>query len=97
MYESLSIINSRIKFNHFSSVSEDIQYLTKFYNALQNKYNINYKPKEKINKEQVKNVYEVVANAESWLERPIPINEMVVAHWLALEKQVINKQKENGK
>ena len=97
MYESLQIINNRIKFNHFSSISEDIEYLTKFYNALQNKYNLNYKPKKEIQENQIKNVYDVVANAESWLDRPIPINEMVVSHWLALEKQVIQKQKENGK
>lgn len=97
MYESLQQINNRIKFNHFSSISEDIEYLTKFYNALQNKYNLNYKPKKVIEDNQIKNVYEVVANAESWLERQIPINDMVVSHWLALEKQVISKQKQNGK
>lgn len=97
MYESLQKINNRIKFNHFSSISEDIEYLTKFYNALQNKYNLNYKPKKVIEDNQIKNVYEVVANAESWLERQIPINDMVVSHWLALEKQVISKQKQNGK
>ncbi len=97
MYESLQQINNRIKFNHFSSISEDIEYLTKFYNALQNKYNLNYKPKKVIEDNQIKNVYDVVANAESWLERQIPINDMVVSHWLALEKQVISKQKQNGK
>jgi len=97
MYDSLGLINSRIKFNHFSSVSEDIIYINKFFTAMQNTYNLNYKPKEKVNKEQVVNVYDVVENANGWLERNIPIADMVVSHWIAVEKQVLDKQKRSKK
>jgi len=99
MYESLKIISSKIQFQHFNSVDLDIKYLTKFYNSMYNSYQLNHKKEETVNKEQIKNVYSVVANAESWMGRSLNIDTMVVSHWLAVERQVLNKQKaeKNGK
>lgn len=98
MYDTLKLINKRIKFNHFSSIQEDIDYVKKFYVSMQNTYNLNYKPKDKVYKSQIDNVYKVVANVESWLDgKTLDIDNIVVSHWLAYEEQVINKQKKDGK
>lgn len=93
MYDSLIKINSRIKFQHFNSLALDIEYLSKFFNSMQNSYNLNYKKEEEVTEGQVKNMYNVVANAEDWVGRGLDIENMVVSHWLAVERQVINKQK----
>lgn len=95
LYSKLEKVNHRIKFNHFRTINEDFEYLTKFYLSLQNTYNLNHKKKKKNEKEQVRNVYKVVANVESWLDgKNLDMDNMVVSRWLAYEEQVINKQKQ---
>jgi len=99
LYNNLKEIHPKIQYQYFNSLDLDRDYLLKFKNALQNSYNINHKPKEKVMQEQVNNVYKVVANVESWLERSLPIDEITVSRWLAYEQQVLDKQKavKNGK
>jgi hypothetical protein len=41
-----------------------------------------------------------VASAESWLERTLPIDDIVVTRWISYQKQIKDKQKaqqKNGK
>ena len=67
---------------------------------MQNTYNLQFKKQEKRIEKEVANVYDVVANFESWLgNRQINIDDVVVSRWIAYEKQVIKKQREqkNGK
>ena len=98
LYDNLQKVNKRVKFNHFFSLEQDKEYFNKFYSSLQNTYNLNFKKKEKNDKEQVRNVYTVVANMESWLDgRTLDLETMVVARWIAYEEQVIQKQKNDAK
>jgi hypothetical protein len=99
LYATLIKVHPKIQYQLFNSVELDIDYILKFKNSLQNSYNFNYKPKEKVNDEQIKNVFDIVANVESWLERSLPVDDISVSRWLAYEKQVIQKQKaqSNGK
>jgi len=100
-YKSIKLIDSRIKLDLFGGINNNIEYLNKFMNGLINKYNIDINSNnDKTVAKEINNVYEVVASAESWLERSLKIDDMVVAHWIAIEKQVKQKQKaslKNGK
>lgn len=86
-------IDKRIKPKLFDGIYANVEYLGKVLKSFINQYNIDFKKNEKIIKKEIDNVYEMVANAESWIERSLNINEMVVSHWLAIEKQVILRQK----
>lgn len=99
LYNTLTKIHSKIKYQYFNSVELDIDYILKFKNSLQNSYNFNHKKPKKVQDEQIKNVFDIVASVESWLERSLPIDSISVSRWLAYEKQVIKKQKSqsNGK
>ena len=99
LYKTLKNIYPRIKPQLFNSVELDVEYVGKIHRGLQNSYNLNHKPLNKVYDNQVQNVYDVVANVESWLERSLPINDVTVSRWLAYEKQVIKKQiaQSNGK
>lgn len=100
LYATLKKIDSRIKPLFFDGIDANIINLGKVLKSLINKYNIEFKEKDKVVKKEVKNVYEVVANAESWLERSLDVENMVVSRWIAYEKQVADKQKaqiKNGK
>ena len=99
-YVRIKQIDKRIKIKLFDGINPNIEVLERAINALINKYNVDHRNNETEVKKQIGNVYEVVANAESWLERNLNINEMVVSHWIAIEKQVSQKQKatqKNGK
>lgn len=93
VYDIVNGSSKKNTFNPFNSIDQDLQYFTRMYNSLKNTYNNRYKSMDTVVKDQVSNVYDVVANAESWLERNLSINDMVVSHWLALEKQIVQKQK----
>ena len=88
---------------YLDGVEANLNMLDKVLKALVNKYNQEHKEEadklKQVDKE-ISNVYDVVASAESWLERNLDINTMVVSHWVALQKQIKNKQKaqqKNGK
>lgn len=99
-YARLKLIDKRIKPLYFKGIDINLKNLDKVMKSLINKYNTDYKTNQKEVEKQVSNVYDIVASAESWLERNIPIGKMVVSHWIAIEKQVKQKQKasqKNGK
>lgn len=96
-YKRIELIDSRIKCKPFE---DNIPYLKKVINSLINTYNLTVKDNSEEVLKQIGNVYEVVANAESWLDRNLDVNNMVTSHWIAIEKQVKQKQKaqqNNGK
>lgn len=101
VYSDLKLLDKRIKPKLFEGIDANIEYLSKFLNALINTYNRDNEDVKKEVEKQINNVYEVVANAESWLApQTIFINDMVVSHWIAIEKMIENKQKahqKNGK
>lgn len=98
-YARLKGLDKRIKINNFDGIESNLKYLSKFINSLINTYNREVKDNEKAVNNEVKNVYDVVASVESWLERSLPIEDITVTRWLAYEQQVKNKQKahKNGK
>jgi hypothetical protein len=99
-YAMLKKIDKRIKPLFFEGIDANIVNLGKVLKSLINKYNIAFKEKEKVVKKEVKNVYDIVANAESWLERNLDVENMTVSRWIAYEKQIADKQKaqqKNGK
>jgi hypothetical protein len=99
-YAMLKKIDKRIKPLFFEGIDANIVNLGKVLKSFINKYNIAFKEKEKVVKKEVKNVYDIVANAESWLERNLDVENMTVSRWIAYEKQIADKQKaqqKNGK
>lgn len=97
IYSILKKIDVKIKPLYFDGIDANLVNLDKVIKALINQYNINHKQNsDKINKE-ISNVYEIVANAESWLDRNININDMVVSHWIAIRNQVLQRQKAQQK
>jgi hypothetical protein len=99
-YKRLKLIDKRIKPKYFEGIDANLINLDKVLNSLINKYNIEHKTNQKEIQKEIDNVYDVVANAESWLERSIPITDMVVSHWVAIQNQIKQKQKaqqKNGK
>ena len=99
-YSRVKIIDKRIKIKLFDGINPNLEVLNRAINSLINKYNSEHKTnKEQVVKE-ISNVYDVVASAESWMERNLNINDMVVSHWIAIQKQILQKQKaqqKNGK
>ena len=99
-YARLIIIERKIKPLYLDGVEANLNILDKVLKSLVNKYNQDHKESVKQVDKEISNVYEVVASAESWLERNLDINTMVVSHWVALQKQIKDKQKaqqKNGK
>ena len=99
-YERLKKIEPKIKPLYFDGIEANLNNLERVIKALINRYNQQHKDNAKQVQKEIDNVYEVVANAESWLERNLNINDMVVSHWIAIEKQIKDKQKaqkKNGK
>lgn len=97
IYSILKKIEPKIKPMYFGGIEANLVNLDKVIKSLINQYNLNHKQNnDKIDKE-IKNVYEVVANAESWLERNLNINDMVVSHWIAIRNQISQKQKAQQK
>jgi len=92
-YERLKKIEPKIKPLYFDGIEANLKNLERVINALINRYNQQHKDNTKEVQKEIDNVYEVVASAESWLERNLNINDMVVSHWIAIEKQVKDKQK----
>ena len=99
-YARLKLIDKRIKPLYFDGIDANLKNLDKVIKAMINRYNIDHKESQKEIQKEIDNVYDVVANAESWLERNLNINDMVVSHWIALQNQIKQKQKaqqKNGK
>ena len=92
-YERLKKIEPKIRLKYFEGIDENLIVLDRVMKSLINQYNIEHKQNETKIEKEIKNVYEVVANAEDWLERSIPIDDMVVTHWIAVRNRVIEKQK----
>jgi hypothetical protein len=93
-YSTLKIIDKRIKPKLFEGVGVNINNIQRVLNSLQNTYNQEFKkPETKTIKKEINNVFEVVANTESWLDRSLFIDTIVVSQWIAYEKQVETKQK----
>lgn len=100
IYTNLKLIDKRIKPKYFDGIDENVKNLDRVLKSLINKYNIENKYRVKEVQKEINNVYEIVASAESWLERSIPVNDMVVSHWAAILKQVKQRQQasqKNGK
>ena len=99
-YARLIIIEKKIKPLYLDGIEANLNNLDKVLKALINKYNQEHKENNKQVDKEISNVYDVVASAESWLDRNLDINTMVVSHWVALQKQIKDKQKaqqKNGK
>jgi hypothetical protein len=99
-YNRLKTIDKRIKPLYFDGINANIKNLDRVMKSMINRYNIEHKESQKEIQKEIDNVYDVVANTESWLERSIPISDMVVSHWIAIQNQIKQKQKaqqKNGK
>jgi len=99
-YRNLVRIDKRIKPLFFKGIEANLKNLDRVLKSLINRYNTDNKNNKKEVEKQIQNVYDVVANAESWLERNLDIDNMVVSRWIAYEKQIKDKQKaqkKNGK
>lgn len=96
-YERLKKIEPKMRLKYFDGIDANLIILDKVIKSLINQYNIEHKQNEKTIEKEIKNVYEVVANAESWLERNLNINDMVVSHWIAIRNQILEKQKAQQK
>jgi hypothetical protein len=99
-YKRLTVIDKRIKPLYFDGIDTNLSNLDKVMKSMINRYNIDHKESQKEIQKEIDNVYDVVASAESWLERSIPISDMVVSHWIAIQNQIKQKQKaqqKNGK
>lgn len=92
-YNNLKKIDSRIKPLYFDGIDANLVNLSKVLKSFINKYNVAFKEQEKVIKNEVSNVYDIVASVESWLERNLDVDNMSVSRWLAYEKQVEQKQK----
>lgn len=99
-YSNLSKIDRRIKPKYFDGIDANVVNLGKVLKSFINQYNVAFKQKEKVIKKEIQNVYDVVACAESWLNRTLDVETMVASRWIAYEKQIEEKQKaakKNGK
>lgn len=92
-YNNLKKIDNRIKPLFFDGIDANLVNLSKVLKSFINKYNVAFKEQDKVIKNEVSNVYDIVASVESWLERNLDIDNMSVSRWLAYEKQVEQKQK----
>lgn len=98
-YQRLKTIEPKIKPLLFDGIEANLKNLDRVLKSLVNTYNRNHKENDVLVTKEIQNVYDVVASAESWLERSIPISDMVVSHWIAIQNQIKDKQKaqKNGK
>lgn len=92
-YNRLKIIDKRIKPLYFEGIEANLKNLDRVLKSLINQYNASHKENNKEVSKAIENVYDIVASAESWLERSIPIDDMVCSHWIAIENQVKQKAK----
>lgn len=92
-YKRLKTIDNRIKPKYLDGIKANLDNLDRVLKSLINKYNAEHKENLKNVNKEIDNVYDVVANAEGWLERNLNINDMVVSHWIAIQKQIKQKQK----
>lgn len=99
VYNILKQIEPKIKILLFDGIEANLKNLDRVLKSLVNSYNRNHKENDVLVTKEIQNVYDVVASAESWLERSIPISDMVVSHWIAIQNQIKDKQKaqRNGK
>lgn len=100
-YNRLKLIDKRIKPLYFDGIDVNLKNLDKVLKSLINRYNIEHKQNNQEIQKEIQNVYDVVANAESWLDgRFLPIDQIVVTRWVSYQKQIRQKQKaqkKNGK
>jgi hypothetical protein len=99
-YARLKLIDKRIKPKYFEGIQANLDNLNRVIKSLVNKYNTEHKNNTKAVEKEIQNVYDVVASAESWLERTLPIDDIVVTRWISYQKQIKDKQKahqKNGK
>lgn len=96
-YALLTKIDKRIKPLFFDGVDANIVNLGKVLKSMINKYNLDFNEKDKQVKKEIQNVYDVVANAESWLDRHLDVENMSVSRWIAYENQIQEKQKAQQK
>lgn len=86
----------RTKINKEASIEHNLKVMEKMLSSLINKYKFRYKQKRSIEKKELDNAYDMVANVEEQLGRSLPdINEMVVAQWLSYEKMAKKKMAAN--
>lgn len=86
-------VTSKKLFDRFGSQEDALKMIVRLINSLQNTYNQYHKKQEKVIKKEISNVYSVVVNAESWMERNLNVEDMNVLHWIEIEKAIITKQK----
>ena len=90
-------IGNKLNIDYNASLEINLKTLERVINSLQNTYNLNFKESEKAVKQEIKNVYDIVAIAEDELNRHIPIEDIVCTRWLSYEKQVNEKQRKRSK
>lgn len=93
LYSVLKVISPKIKPKLFDGIEANLKNIERVINAMRNTYNLSYKKQEKIVEKQIKNVYTVVVNAESWLERSLDVEDMPTSKWIEIEKVVAHKIK----
>lgn len=95
-YEVVKKVEKRIKLQLFEGIERNAEIIKKAINSLQNTYNIHYAKQDQKVDNEIKNVYEVVANMEGWLGKDnINIEDMVCSKWIAYEKIRDDKIKKN--
>ena len=102
IYQNFTLIHDRITPKYFDGLKENFNLITRFINAFKSDYEINYKVVTDEIKEEVTNIYNIVASVGSILGYQINVKQVNVMEWIAYEeiaKQKINAQKEayNGK
>ena len=72
-YNTIKLIDKRIKPKLFEGIDANLINLDKVLKSFINKYNNDHKDNAKEIEKEISNIYDVVANAESWMERNLNI------------------------
>lgn len=96
IYDKLVKFDKKIKPKYFDGIDVNLKNLDKVLKSYINKYNQDYKKDVKDTKEL--DIYDVVVNAESWLDgKNLDIENMVASKWISYMKQINRKKKAQDK
>lgn len=96
-YKRIKRISRRIKIKELMGLDYNLKVIDGYMSALANRLNEVKSKVEVKHQKEVINFYDTVANAESWLERNLPIEKISVTRWLAYEKQIQKKAESQRK
>lgn len=100
---NFTLIDENITPLYFAELQENIDLVNKFISSYVTKYKIEYSQQKAISKEEINNVYEIIAMLEQVLNRSLgDIDIMSVSRYLAYEKMAetineSNKATQNGR